>query len=246
MHALFVGAGLGAGIGAQIGPMSLFLVRSTLRNGWRVGLAIAAGIALVDGLYAAAGAAGVAPLLDIEPLRLVLGVLGALVLVCLGARTLWSAWRVRAGGEAPAEAATPQRAFLTALAGTASNPLTIASWAAVFAAASTAGAVRTTPAAVLLVVGVTAGSLAATAGIASLTVISRRALGQRAMRLADAIAGVALLGFGGARSDDGSPTLRPSSLASAPSPIRPRMAGCRFGRLPIKSRSDVAALRSVL
>ena len=31
-------------------------------------------------------------------------------------------------------------AFVTALAATASNPLTIASWAAVFAAASTAGA----------------------------------------------------------------------------------------------------------
>jgi putative LysE/RhtB family amino acid efflux pump len=73
VHALVVGIGLGAGIGAQIGPMSLFLIRNTLRSGWVVGLAIGFAIAVVDGLYAAAGVAGVAPLLDIAPLRLTLG-----------------------------------------------------------------------------------------------------------------------------------------------------------------------------
>jgi threonine/homoserine/homoserine lactone efflux protein len=78
---LWVGFGLGAGIGAQIGPMSLFLIRNTLRNGWTVGLAIGSGIALVDGLYAAAGSACVAPLLEIGPLRLILGLIGAVVLV---------------------------------------------------------------------------------------------------------------------------------------------------------------------
>ncbi len=198
MHATLVGVGLGAGIGAQIGPMSLFLIRNTLRNGWTVGLAIGGAIALIDGLYAAAGAAGVAPLLDIGPLRLMLGLVGAVVLIWLGLRTLWSAWRVRAGGETPAESATARAAFLTALGGTASNPLTIASWAAVFAAASTAGATRTTSEAILLVTGVSVGSFAATAGLASLTAISRRALGQRAMKVADGVAGLALLGFGGA------------------------------------------------
>ena len=83
MHAILVGLGLAAGSGAQIGSMSLFQIRSTLRNGWGVGLAIGLGIALVDGLYAAAGAAGVAPLLQVEPLRLVLGLAGAVVLVWL-------------------------------------------------------------------------------------------------------------------------------------------------------------------
>src|SRR4051794_3220377 len=120
--------------------MSLFLMRSTLRGGWGVGLAIGAGIAVVDAFYAAAGAAGAAPLLTIDPARLVLGVIGACVLVVLGVRTLWSAFRVRLGGELRSEVATPRRAFATSVAGTASNPLTIASWAAIFAAASAAGA----------------------------------------------------------------------------------------------------------
>jgi putative LysE/RhtB family amino acid efflux pump len=136
LHTALVGFGLGFFVALQLGPMSLLLIRSTLRSGLRVGLAIGAGIAVVDGLYAAAGAAGAAPLLTIDPVRLVFGLVGAGVLLFLGVRTLHSAFRVRLGGEIPAEIATPGRAFRTALAGTASNPLTIASWAAVFAAAS--------------------------------------------------------------------------------------------------------------
>ncbi len=198
MHALVVGFGLGFFVALQLGPMSLLLIRSTLRAGWAVGLAIGAGIALVDALYAAAGAAGAAPLLNFEPVRTGLGVLGAVVLVMLGARTLWSAFRVRSGGEADAEVATPRRAFLTALAGTASNPSTIASWAAIFAAASVAGAADSAAGAALLVAGVGLGSLTWVTLLASGTAVARRAVGPRAMRIADTFAGIGLVGFGGA------------------------------------------------
>src|SRR5256885_1043570 len=78
--------------------MSLFLIRSTLRGGWAVGLAIGAGIALVDALYAACGAAGAAPLLAIDAVHATLGLIGAAVLVALGARTLYGAFRVRHRG----------------------------------------------------------------------------------------------------------------------------------------------------
>ena len=138
--ALLIGFGLGASVAAQLGPMSLLTIRSTLRNGVRVGLAIGAGIAVIDTLYAAAGAAGAAGMLTFEPVRMVAGIVGAVVLVYLGAKTLCSAFRIRLGGETGEELATPKRAFVVALGATASNPLTIASWAAVFAAASTAGA----------------------------------------------------------------------------------------------------------
>lgn len=197
MHALLVGFGLGFLVALQLGPMSLFLIRSTLRRGLAVGLAIGAGIALVDALYAAAGAAGAAPLLTIEPLRLVLGLAGAVVLVVLGARTLHAAFRVRQGLEVPSEVADPRRAFLTSLAGTASNPTTIASWAAIFAAASVAGAADTTGGAVALVAGVAMGSLAWVTLLATLVAGLRRSAGEGAMRAADAIAGAGLIGFGG-------------------------------------------------
>ena len=198
MEALLVGFGLGFLVALQLGPMSLFLIRSTLRGGWAVGLAIGAGIAVVDALYAAAGAAGAAPLLMIGPLRLVLGLAGAAVLVVLGARTLISAFRVRHGLEVPSEVAGPRRAFLTSLAGTASNPSTIASWAAIFAAASVAGASDSTVSAAVLVAGVALGSLAWVTVLASVVAVARRAAGERALRTADAIAGAGLIGFGGA------------------------------------------------
>src|SRR3954470_17504260 len=103
MHNLLVGFGLGFFVALQLGPMSLFLMRSTLRGGLAVGLSIGGGIAVVDALYAAAGAAGATPLLAVDPVRVVLGLVGACVLVVLGVRTLWSAFRVRAGGEVPGE-----------------------------------------------------------------------------------------------------------------------------------------------
>ena len=193
MHALTIGFGLGFLVALQLGPMSLFLIRSTLRGGLIVGLAIGGGIALVDALYAAAGAAGAASLLAIDPLRTSLSLIGAAVLLVLGVRTLRDAFRVRPGAETLGEVVVPRRAFATAVAATASNPATIASWAAIFAAASGAGAADT-PA--LLVIGVGLGSLVWVTLLAAGTATARRAVGARAVRIADAIAGAGLIAFG--------------------------------------------------
>jgi putative LysE/RhtB family amino acid efflux pump len=192
MTALVVGFGLGFLVAAQLGPISLLAIRSTLRNGVLVGVAIAGGVAVVDTLYAAAGAAGAAGLLAIEPLRLAFGLLGAAVLAVLGARTLWSAFRVRMGGESSQELATPRAAFVTVLGATASNPLTIASWAAVFAAASTAGA----GGGAALLAGVGLGSLTMMSLLAGGVSVARRWVGPRLLRTVDGVAGAGVLGFG--------------------------------------------------
>ena len=193
MHAFSIGLGLGFLVALQLGPMSLFLVRSTLRGGLAVGLAIGGGIAVVDALYAALGAAGAASLLAIDPLRTSLSLLGAAVLLVLGTRTLRDAFRVRLGAQTLVEVTGPRRAFATSLAATASNPATIASWAAIFAAASGAGAAD---APALLVTGVGIGSLCWVTLLAAGTATARRAVGDRAVRIADAIAGAGLVAFG--------------------------------------------------
>jgi putative LysE/RhtB family amino acid efflux pump len=197
MSALGIGFGMGLLVAAQIGPMSLFLIRSVLRGSLRIGLAIGAGIAVIDTLYAAAGAAGAAPVLSIESVRIVFGLAGAVVLAVLGMRTLYGALRVRLGGEADEEVATPRRAFVTALVATASNPLTIASWAALFAAASVAGAADTTPSAVALLAGVGLGSLTSVTALAVGVALSRRWVGPRLLRAVDTAAAAGLLGFAG-------------------------------------------------
>ena len=129
-------------------------------------------------------------------MRLVAGIVGAVVLVYLGARTLWSAFRIRLGGETGEELATPRRAFVVALGATASNPLTIASWAAVFAAASTAGAAEGT-AVFALLAGVGLGSLAWMVFLTGGVSLAGRFVGDRLLRTVDGLAGMGLIGFGG-------------------------------------------------
>jgi threonine/homoserine/homoserine lactone efflux protein len=194
MHSLAVGFGLGFVVAMQIGPMSLYLIRSTLRSGWAVGFAIAASIALVDAGYAAAGAAGAAPLLAIGPLRTALTLVGAAVLVWLGVRTLR---RAQDDPEVRAAATSPRRAFVNGIAGTAANPATIASWGAAFAAISATGVTSTASGTALLIAGVGAGSLAWMSMLATGTATARRAVGPRAVRVADIVAGTGLLVFGG-------------------------------------------------
>ncbi|GAC1609965.1 MAG: hypothetical protein NVS3B26_14160 [Mycobacteriales bacterium] len=190
---VLIGFGLGFLVALQLGPMSLLLIRSTLRYGVVVGLAIGAGVALIDALYAALGAAGAVSVLTIGSLRSAFGMVGTAVLAALGVRTLMSAVHVRAGLEGPADVASPARAFRTSLGATASNPLTIASWGGIFAAAGTG--TSTAPAS--LVLGVGLGSATWMALLASGIAIARRAVGPGAVVVVDAVAGLGLLGYAG-------------------------------------------------
>jgi putative LysE/RhtB family amino acid efflux pump len=197
VHTSFlIGFGLGAAVAAQPGPIMLLMIRSVLRGALAVGLAMSMAVALIDTLYAGLGVAGTAPLLTIGPLEIVLGLVGASVLIGIGARTLWSAFRVRSGGESADEVASPRRAFLTTLAATASNPLTIASWAAIFAAASSAGAAAGAAATLSLLGGVGIGSLTCMSALATLINLGRRRVGRRTLTGVDVVAGTGIAGFG--------------------------------------------------
>jgi threonine/homoserine/homoserine lactone efflux protein len=195
--ALATGFGLGFFVAAQVGPVSLLCIRSVLRGRLATGLGIGLGAAIIDVAYAALGVAGVTQLLRIAQLRLALGLAGAAVLIIIGGRTLWSAMRVRAGLELDEETITPGRALRTALAATASNPLTIASWGAIFAAASTAHVAHTTPAATALLIAVGCGSFTWFALLSGVITVVRQRIGPRGLRMVDAVSGLAILSFGG-------------------------------------------------
>jgi putative LysE/RhtB family amino acid efflux pump len=198
MHAIALGFGMGFVVAAAIGPISLLCIRTVLRGALGTGVAIGAGAAVIDAAYALLGSLGAGQLLQIDALRLALGLVGAAVIAVLGARTLWSAFRVRLGGESDEEVASPGRAFLTSLAATASNPTTILSWAAVFAAASTASAVGGTGQTLLLVGGVGLGTLTWFTTLSlGLTVIRDR-VGDRLLTLVDMGSGLGLLCCSGA------------------------------------------------
>jgi putative LysE/RhtB family amino acid efflux pump len=168
-----------------------------LRGRVAVGVAIGLGAAVIDALYAALGAAGATALLQVDAVRLGLGIVGACVLAAIGLRTLRSAFRVRLGAESPEEVASPRKAFLTSLGATASNPLTIASWAAAFSAASTAAVADSGSTAVALVAGVGTGTATWFTILSGGVGLARRHVGPRLVAGVDVLSGLVILGFAG-------------------------------------------------
>jgi len=195
--AVLAGLGLGFFVAAQVGPIWLLCARTSLRFGVAPALGVGLGAALVDSVYAGLGVAGAAGVLRLTGPRVVLGLLGAGVLAWLGGRTLLSALRVRAGLESDQEVASVPAALRTSVIATASNPLTIASWAAVFAAASAARFTDSTGHAVALLLGIGAGSLAWHIVLAVGMYLAGRRIDQRGLRVADAVAGAGMIGYAG-------------------------------------------------
>lgn len=194
-HAFLAGLLLGGFVAAQVGPVSLLCIRTAARGGFRPAFAIGAGAATVDGLYAALGVLGAAALVQVDAVRLALGALGTGVLLWMGVRTLRDAWRIRLGGEMSEEVADVTASFRTGLVATASNPLTIVSWAAIFGAVATAELLDSTASAVTLLVGVVLGSAAWFLMLALVASRVGQRLGRRVLWGIDVAAGVGLLGF---------------------------------------------------
>jgi putative LysE/RhtB family amino acid efflux pump len=194
VFSFFVGFGLGLFVAAQIGPVSLLIVRSVLRGNFRIGLAMAAAVALVDLGYAALGLVARA-LEAADEVGVALGFVGAAVLVALGLRTMWIGFRARFGLETQEEIGTPRRAFATAFAATALNPLTIALWTAA-APAAVSGGSQSSFASAALLVGVGFGTLTWYTCFAGAIALARRRIGPRLLAAIDIGAGAGILGFG--------------------------------------------------
>lgn len=192
-----VGLGLGLVVAAQIGPVSLLIIRSVLRGGLVVGLAMAIAVALVDVFYATLGLAGAGALLSAGGARLALGLAGAAVLIAVGARTVWSGFRARLGAETAEEAGTPKRAFATALAATVLNPLTIALWTGAFLSALAPDNVTSLAREAALLSGVGLGTLTWYVAFSSLIALLGRWIGPRLLRSIDVAVGSGLVAFGG-------------------------------------------------
>jgi threonine/homoserine/homoserine lactone efflux protein len=158
---------------------------------------MAVAVAAIDLAYAVVGLAGVGRLLNEGAARLWLGLASAAILVAIGARTLWIGMRARLGLETADEVVAPTRAFLTAVAATALNPLTIALWTVSFPAAAPARATSSTGGAAALLVGVTLGTLTWYGGFSTAVALLRRRVGARLLRGVDIASGAGLIGLGG-------------------------------------------------
>ena len=123
---------LGFTIAAAVGPISLLVIRRTLAERRVVGFVSGLGVATADGTYGAIAAFGLGAITDLlVGGQRILGLVGGVFL-------LWLAWQtVRAEPTEPA--ASPERrrglpgAYLSTLGLTLTNPMTILSFAALFA-----------------------------------------------------------------------------------------------------------------
>jgi threonine/homoserine/homoserine lactone efflux protein len=145
---------LGFTIAAAVGPISLLTMRRTLAHGRTYGLASGLGVALADATYGGIAAFGLTAVTSIlVGARLVLGLVGGLFLFVLGWRTMSS--------RPEAVAVVDERpgligAFLSIFGLTMTNPMTIISFAAVFAGLGIVG--RGGADAAMLTLGVLCGS----------------------------------------------------------------------------------------
>lgn len=187
MRDFIVGAGLGFVVAVQLGPMSAWIISSTLRAGFPIGAAMAAGVALIDLAYATLGVSGAAAALRSPGIARVAGLIGAAVVAVLGVAALRAARHpdVATGRAVPPG---PRRAFVLSTAATAVNPATIGSWAAIFAGLGTSG--HYLPA---LVLGVGTGTLVWLTTLSAVISLIRRGLSRRGFQIADAASGVGML-----------------------------------------------------
>jgi arginine exporter protein ArgO len=136
-HALVAGLLAGYGIAVPVGAIAPLLVSLTARTSFRVGAAAALGVATADGVYACAAVLGGAVLAGlIAPVATPMRWIAAAVLVVVGGRIAYGAWRQHRSGTAPATPAaatglaTPVRAYLALLGLTLLNPATVIYFAA--------------------------------------------------------------------------------------------------------------------
>ncbi len=158
---------LGFAIAAPVGPIGLLCIQRTLNQGQRFGLVSGLGAATADGFYGAVAAFG----LTVVSSFLIaqqhwLALVGGLFLCYLGLRTIAAGAATTAVTGAAAngdEVRGLGAAYLSTLALTITNPLTILSFVAIFAGAgltTAAGASTEWAGAVWMVAGVLLGSAA--------------------------------------------------------------------------------------
>jgi threonine/homoserine/homoserine lactone efflux protein len=157
---LFVrGLLIGFSIAAVVGPIGMLCIQRTLHNGFLYGLVTGLGAATADGLYGSVAGFGLTALATFLIAQLTwIRLIGGLFLVYLGIRTMLTQPAQRA---ANAQAHTFFGAYLSTLLLTLTNPLTILSFAAIFAGigvGGTGGGRSSLLAALLVVCGVFLGS----------------------------------------------------------------------------------------
>jgi threonine/homoserine/homoserine lactone efflux protein len=186
---------LGISIAAVLGPIGLLCVRRTLVSGFAVGFVSGLGAATADAGYAAIAGFGVSAVAAVlVDQRVWLRVVGGAFLVYLGLQTMRC---MPAHRSAEVGATRLVGAYTSTLALTLSNPMTIFSFAGVFAGLGLGSvSAASIDAAFTLVLGVFGGSATWWLVLASVTTRCRSRFTTRRLHAMNLASGLLILAFG--------------------------------------------------
>jgi threonine/homoserine/homoserine lactone efflux protein len=191
---LFRGLVIGFSIAAPVGPIGVLCIRRTLTEGRASGLVSGLGAATADAVYGSIAGFGLTLISGfLVAQQTWLRLIGGAFLCYLGIRTLLAA---------PAEGAAPVKenglvgAYASTLFLTLTNPLTILSFAAIFAGLGLASTSGNYVSAAILVLGVFIGSAAWWLLLSGGVSLLRSRFGARAMRWVNRISGGIITIFG--------------------------------------------------
>jgi threonine/homoserine/homoserine lactone efflux protein len=189
---LLKGMTIGISVAAPVGPIGLLCIRRSMADGARAGFICGLGAASADAIYALGGGfattAAARWLVQEKPW---FGLLGGLFLIYLGLRTITA----RGGKQAAASRRGALSAYGSTLLLTLANPMTIMSFAAVFAGLGLADAANYSAAAVL-VGGVFAGSALWWLLLSGVADRARRHISAGLMRIINRVCGAIIVAFG--------------------------------------------------
>lgn len=125
---------IGFSVAAAVGPISLLCIQRVLRRGWRVGLVSGIGVASADAVYGLIGGLGLTVIINfLTGQQTLLRFVGGAVLILLGIRIFLSKAELKPGEEQTKQISGYLGDFISIFLLTLSNPMTIISFAAIYA-----------------------------------------------------------------------------------------------------------------
>lgn len=191
---LVKGLVIGFSIAAPVGPIGMLCIRRTLGDGRVAGLLSGLGAATADAIYGCIAGFGVVFVSTILLTQQVwLRLVGGLFLCYLGARTFLASPEERISATNPLGLAG---IYLSTFFLTLTNPMTIISFAAIFAALGVGNTSGSYISAVTLVVGVFVGSALWWLILSSIVSLFRSKLQPGWLKWVNRLSGLVILGFG--------------------------------------------------
>jgi threonine/homoserine/homoserine lactone efflux protein len=191
---LYKGLIIGFSIAAPVGPIGILCIKRTLSSGRIVGLFSGMGAATADAIYGCIAAFGLTFVSNfLLQQQIWLRLIGGAFLCYLGIKTFLS---LPSNSPTPADQNSLLRAYGSTFLLTLTNPLTILSFAAIFAGFGLVNADGSYSADVIIVPGVFLGSSCWWVILTGVTSLLRNRISLSGLRWVNRISGMIIFGFG--------------------------------------------------